>query len=162
MRCFIGVDGFRDSQAEPGRNASGPNNLSLASAGTSCLGGKCLKPYNYGIMYSERVSQLSVPELESLYPLPDPCKMSLNLDVLVIRSSMVPGARTSCSGKLQGLGAEQEKKKKTNLNFLVFALNLSLCPLFRERNHAFEKSWKCTSLHSHIWSQWKSRGELRI
>ena len=114
------MDRLRDSWAEPGRNASGPNNLSLASAGTSCLGGKCLKPYNYGIMYSERVSRLSVPELQSLYPLPDPCKTSLNLDVLVIRSSMVPGAGASRSSDLQGLGAEQEEKKKPKFSSICF------------------------------------------
>lgn len=94
-----------------------------------------MKPYNYGIMYSERVSQLSVPELESLYPLPDPCKMSLNLDVLVIRSSMVPGARTSCSGKLQGLGAEQEEKKKPTPKFSSVCFEFaSVPPVSREES----------------------------
>lgn len=53
-----------------------------------------MKPYNYGIMYSKRVSWLSVPELESLYSLPDPCKMSLNFDVLVTCPLMVPGVGT--------------------------------------------------------------------
>lgn len=96
------MDCFRDSQAEPGRNVSEPNNLPLASAGTSCLGGKCLKPYNYGIMYSKRVSWLSVPELESFYSLPDPCKMSLNLDVLVTCSSMLLGGGTIPQPQLAG------------------------------------------------------------
>ena len=75
-------------------------------------GEKCLKPDNYGIMYSKRVPRLSVPELEGLYPLPDPCKTWLNSDVLVIRSSMVPGAGASCRSDPQGLGAEQEGGKK--------------------------------------------------
>lgn len=61
-----------------------------------------MKPYNYGIMYSKRVSWLSVPELESFYSLPDPCKMSLNLDVLVTCSSMLLGGGTIPQPQLAG------------------------------------------------------------
>lgn len=103
---------------------SEPNNLPLASAGTSCLGGKCLKPYNYGIMYSKRVSWLSVPELESLHSLPDPCKMLLNLDVLVTCSSMVLGVGTIPQQQLAGVWVWAGGKKKPI--FLAFALNLPL------------------------------------
>lgn len=80
-----------------------------------------MKPYNYGLIYSKRVSWLSIPELESLDSLPDPCKTLLNLDVLVTCSLLLDGAGSG--DNWQGPGSGQEEKKP---NFLAFASNLPL------------------------------------
>lgn len=139
---------FRDSWAERGRNMSEPNNLPLASAGTSCLGGKCLKHYNYGIMYSKRVSWLSFPELESLYSLPDPCEMLLNLVVPVTCSSVVTGEGTIPQQQLAGALVWEGGEKNPNFSGICFEFASVTC--LWQRNHIFENIWRGSSFHSHI------------
>lgn len=93
-----------------------------------------MKHYNYGIMYSKRVSCLSVPEQESLYSLPDSCKMLLNLDVLVTCSSVVTREGTIPQQKLAGALVWEGGGKNPNFSGICFEF-ASVTLLVAEESH---------------------------